>query len=74
MIWVVLGVIAVAIALLVLVARRRRTPDGVETFQRQIDALSPEARRPVVQKLEDVSKRSDTESDRSGDQGDVDGA
>ena len=84
MIWIVLGVVAVAIVLVAVVASRRRTPDGVVTFQRQIDALSPEARRPVVQRLEDVTKRSDTRDDDvgndeagrhdAGEERDVDGA
>lgn len=33
-------------------ARRARQSDGVATFRRQIDALSPEARRPVVDKVQ----------------------
>ena len=79
MIWLVLGVVAVALVLIVVVASRRRTPDGVVTFQRQIDALSPEARRPVVQRLEDVTKRGDTQiedigPDEAGEARDVDGA
>lgn len=72
MIWVIAGVAVVAIALLILVATRRRTPDGVATFQRQIDALSPEARRPVVQRLEDVTKRDGPPDDAP--KGDSDGA
>jgi hypothetical protein len=56
---VVVGAVIVVVALAVVLARRRRTPDGVTTFQRQIDALSPEARRPVVQRLEDVSRRNE---------------
>ena len=67
MIWIVLGAVAVAIVVVAFVATRRRTPDGVVTFQRQIDALSPEARRPVVQRLEDVSRRSDARHDEVGD-------
>ena len=80
MIWVVVGVAIVFIGLAVLVASRRRTPDGVTTFQRQIDALSPEARRPVVRRLEDVAngeRDKEPEIDRPGDRrddGDLDGA
>ncbi len=70
MIWIVIGVVIVAIALIAYIASRRRTPDGVESFQRQIDALSPDARRSVVQRLEDVSERDDP---GTGD-GDADGA
>lgn len=52
---IALAVIAVVV-LAVVIARRTRQPDGVATFRRQIDALSPEARRTVVdevQRLED---------------------
>ncbi len=47
--------IALAIAVLVLVivglSRRRAPDDHVEAFRRQIDALSPEARRPTIGKM-----------------------
>ena len=56
MIWVVVGIGIVVFGLVAIAVSRRRTPDGVATFQRQIDALSPEARRPVVQRLEEVVK------------------
>jgi len=55
-IWVVIGVAIVLVGLVFFAASRRRTPDGVTTFQRQIDALSPEARRPVVKRLKDVER------------------
>jgi hypothetical protein len=59
---VIIAVVAalIVIAVVVVVARRRRPVDGVATFRRQIDALSPEARRPVVdrvQALEDDDER-----------------
>jgi uncharacterized protein Smg (DUF494 family) len=57
---IVVAVLLVAVVLVVVVRRRRRPTDGVELFQRQIDALSPEARRPVidrVQALEDDEER-----------------
>ena len=47
-------VIVVAVAVVLVVAwllGRRRTPDGVDSFRRQIDALSPEARRPTIDKI-----------------------
>jgi HAMP domain-containing protein len=56
---VVLIIAVVALFVVALVARRVRRPDGVASFRRQIDALSPEARRPVVdevQRLEDEKK------------------
>jgi hypothetical protein len=52
-----LAIVAVAVAvvvLAVLVVRRRRHPDGVAQFRRQIDALSPEARRPVVDRVQQL--------------------
>ena len=55
--------VLVAVAVVALVAvtslRRARQPDGVTTFQRQIKALSPEARRRVVdevQRIDDEKK------------------
>ncbi len=39
---VVLGAIAV---------RRRRPDDDVDSFRRQIDALSPESRRPTIDRM-----------------------
>ena len=47
-------VIAVAVAVVLVVAwllSRRRAPDGVDSFRRQIDARSPEARRPTIDKI-----------------------
>ena len=52
-----LAIAAVAVAVVVLavfVVRRRRHPDGVAQFRRQIDALSPEARRPVVDRVQQL--------------------
>ncbi len=45
-------VVIAVVAVFVVVARRRRPADGVATFRRQIDALSPEARRPVVDRVQ----------------------
>lgn len=58
MTWVVVGgaVVVIAVVLLI-VARGRRGPDGVTTFQRQIDALSPDARRSVVRTVRDLDAR-----------------
>ncbi len=53
MIWVVIGLAVVVIAVVVTVVLRSRSEprDGVESFRRQIDALSREARRPVVDQV-----------------------
>jgi hypothetical protein len=42
----------VVIAVVIVVLRRSRSTDGVATFRRQIDALSPDARREVVDKVQ----------------------
>lgn len=48
------GILGVALAVLVIVvvARRRRSNDTVDSFRRGLDALSPEARRPVVDQVQ----------------------
>jgi hypothetical protein len=42
---------AVILVLAIVITRRSRPRDGVELFQRQIEALSAEARRPVVDRV-----------------------
>lgn len=49
----------VVVVVVVVVARRRRSGDGVASFRRQIDALSPEARRPVVDQVQSVAESSE---------------
>ncbi len=51
----VIVVIVVAAAIVGVVLSRRRH-DGVDSFRRQIDALSPEARRPVVDQVQHVAE------------------
>lgn len=48
---VVVAAAIVAVALAWALSRRRRHADGVDSFRRQIDALSPEARRSTVEQL-----------------------
>lgn len=52
---VIIAVVAVAasiVALVVVIAgRTRRSPDDIASFRRQIDALSPEARRPTIDRM-----------------------
>jgi hypothetical protein len=50
---VVLAVVVV-VGVGVMLASRRKRPDGVAAFQRHIDALSPEARRPVVDQVQQL--------------------
>ena len=67
---VVIGIAVVIVAVAVLVMSRRRPPDGVATFQRQIDALSPQARRRVVdrvQQFEDPATDADKPSEGRAD-------
>ncbi len=48
---VVAVVLAAAILALGLLVMRNRRSDNIDSFRRQIDALSPEARRPVVDQV-----------------------
>jgi len=59
---IVVGALVV-IAAAVVVSRRRRLADGVDSFRRQIDALSPEARRPVVDQVQSVTVHKDPPDD-----------
>ena len=54
---VLVVVVVVVLAIGVAYLARARRPDTVEEFQRQIDALSPEARKPVVEKLQQLDER-----------------
>ena len=49
----------ILVAVVFLVARSRRSHDGVDSFRRQIDALSPEARRPVIDQMYGTNDRSE---------------
>lgn len=53
---IVLVVTAIVVISLLVVASKRRSRDGVDSFRRQIDALSPEARRPVVDQVQSVAE------------------
>ena len=58
---VIVIVVAVVVVVIVALALRARRPDTVEVFQRQIDALSPEARKPVVEQIQQLDERTDEE-------------
>jgi biopolymer transport protein ExbB/TolQ len=47
---VVVAVVVVVVTVLV-VSRRRHQPDDIKSFRRQIDALSPEARRQTSERM-----------------------
>lgn len=49
--WWLLAVVAVAAVAVILLRGRRRREPGVTTFRRHIDALSPEARREVADRV-----------------------
>jgi hypothetical protein len=53
---VVIVVVAVVVlaAIAFLVIGRRRPDDGVTSFRRHIDALSPEARREVIERVQNA--------------------
>jgi cytochrome oxidase Cu insertion factor (SCO1/SenC/PrrC family) len=58
----------VVVIILVAVARSRRSNDGVDSFRRQIDALSPEARRPVVDQVQNAAGRHPSQGDEPDDE------
>lgn len=54
----IIVIVCVAIAL-GLVLRNRTGTDGVDSFRRQIDALSPEARRPTIDQVKSAERPPD---------------
>jgi hypothetical protein len=63
--WIILAVLGIAFVAIVAMSRRRRS-DPAASFQRQIDALSPEARRGVTERVRDLTAddaRADEEPD-----------
>ncbi len=66
---VIVVVLAVVALIALVVPRMRRQNDAVDSFRRQIDALSPEARRPVIDQVQNAS-RAEAQDDGSGDQPD----
>lgn len=54
---IVIAVAVVAVVVAVALSNRRRRADGVDSFRRQIDALSPEARRTVVDQVQNAADR-----------------
>ena len=60
---VVIGIAVVVAALaVVLVLRNRSAHNSVDSFRRQIDALGPEARRTVVDQVQEAAGRDAGES------------
>lgn len=59
---ILVGIIVVVVAVFVVLGARRRTPasdDGVAAFRRHLDALSPEARRSVIERAQPPSEIED---------------
>ncbi|MFT4865701.1 MAG: hypothetical protein ACI8RE_001890 [Ilumatobacter sp.] len=52
----VVGIVVFAV-ILGLVLRNLRDDDGVDSFRRQIDALSPEARKPTVDRVKSAKQQ-----------------
>lgn len=48
---IVVAIVLLVAVLAVRISRRRRPVDGVASFRRHIDALSPEARREVIDRV-----------------------
>ena len=60
MILVISVVVIVAIAVILgLALRGRSEDDGVDSFRRQIDALSSEARKPTVERVKSAERNAD---------------
>ena len=52
--WIIVAVVGVALLAILAMSRWRRS-DAATMFQRQIDALSPEARRGITEQIKDLS-------------------
>ncbi|MAT04989.1 MAG: hypothetical protein CL424_08100 [Acidimicrobiaceae bacterium] len=70
---VIVLTVAVLAAIAVSITRYRRSRDGVDSFRRQIDALSPEARRPVVDQVQSAAEANDASSADDEEDDDDDG-
>lgn len=56
MTWVLIAAAIIVAAGVLRLAASRRPPDGVDSFRRQIDALSSDARRPIVGRVNDAAQ------------------
>lgn len=65
MIFVLVGIVIVVLMVLLAVRFFRGPSDPVDSFRRQIDALSPEARRPTIDRVRRVDEDSG-ETDQNG--------
>ena len=61
-----LGAVLIILAVVILARIIRPKQDPVDSFRRQIDALSPEARRPTIDQVRDAAEDSgETDADDS---------
>jgi hypothetical protein len=65
---VLIGVLIVAVLAggVLLWNRSRRRPDGVDSFRREIDALSPDSRRPTIERMKPAEPPFDDEDGAHG--------
>jgi len=62
----IVGAIIIIVIVVVLARIIRPKQDPVDSFRRQIDALSPEARRPTIDQVRDAAEDSgETDEDDS---------
>lgn len=62
----IVGAIVIILIVVVLARIIRPKQDPVDSFRRQIDALSPEARRPTIDQVRDAAEDSgETDEDDS---------
>ena len=64
--FLLIAAVIVVVAGVAVFVSRRKSADGVDSFRRQIDALSPEARRTVVDQVQNVAERDAEEDDERG--------
>jgi hypothetical protein len=64
----IIAVAIVALALLLIIRRTKRSDDAVSDFRRQINALSPDARKNVTERVRQISDESseDEEGESNG--------
>ncbi len=55
--YIVVGVVIVVVVVVIALVLRPKQ-DPVDSFRRQIDALSPEARKPTVEQVRDAAEDS----------------
>jgi hypothetical protein len=63
--YVALAVVAALLTLVIVMLARRSRPDTAGDFRRQIDALSSESRRPVVDQVSNLETRNDDTGESS---------